>query len=245
MPRLLIVNADDLGYDPAVDRGILEAATRGIVTSATLMVNTAFSVRSAAGAKAAPALALGLHLNFARGESLSKALSLLGADGGLAEERAATVTPEDAAAEAVAQLARFEALTGKAPTHLDVHKHLHRHPGIFAGVAQVARQRKLPLRAIDDAMRAAVRSAGLATPDAFIGDTGVEAYWSPGKLLAALDRLGEGITELMCHPGYRPELTRTSYGVQREGELAALVDPRVVERCRGAELRLVTFAALH
>lgn len=35
--RILIINADDLGYDPAVTRGILEAMRAGLVSSATLM----------------------------------------------------------------------------------------------------------------------------------------------------------------------------------------------------------------
>jgi hypothetical protein len=37
--RLLIVNADDLGCSRGVNRGIIEAHERGIVTSASLMVN--------------------------------------------------------------------------------------------------------------------------------------------------------------------------------------------------------------
>ena len=37
--RYLIVNADDLGADDGINRGIIEAHERGIVTSASLMVN--------------------------------------------------------------------------------------------------------------------------------------------------------------------------------------------------------------
>ena len=36
--RRLIVNADDLGLSAGVNRGIVEAHARGIVTSASLMV---------------------------------------------------------------------------------------------------------------------------------------------------------------------------------------------------------------
>ena len=38
-PRYLIVNADDLGLSEGVNRGILEAAQQGIVSSSTVMVN--------------------------------------------------------------------------------------------------------------------------------------------------------------------------------------------------------------
>ncbi len=57
--KRLVVNADDLGYDPEIDRGILEAHASGIVTSATAMVETPFS---AAALRAAPdTLGVGLH----------------------------------------------------------------------------------------------------------------------------------------------------------------------------------------
>ena len=37
--RRLIVNADDFGFTSGVNRAIVEAHTRGVVTSATLMAN--------------------------------------------------------------------------------------------------------------------------------------------------------------------------------------------------------------
>src|SRR5260370_16309769 len=61
--RILIINADDLGYDPAVTRGILESMRGGVVSSTTLIVNSPHSERAAASAKG---LAIGLHLNLAR-----------------------------------------------------------------------------------------------------------------------------------------------------------------------------------
>jgi predicted glycoside hydrolase/deacetylase ChbG (UPF0249 family) len=45
--RRLIVNADDLGYDPAVNEGIVQAMRSGVVTSATLMVNLPHSAHGA------------------------------------------------------------------------------------------------------------------------------------------------------------------------------------------------------
>src|SRR5688500_7142073 len=59
----LIVNADDLGYDPAVTRGILRAMRQGVVTSTTLMVNTPWAEDAA---READELSVGLHLNLAR-----------------------------------------------------------------------------------------------------------------------------------------------------------------------------------
>ncbi len=244
MERLLIVNADDLGYDPAIDRGILEAARRGIVTSTTAMVNLPGIEAALEAALAIGHLGVGLHLNFARGPSLSNATSLLGADGALDEHRAAHARLADVAAEIEAQLRRFNALTGRMPTHCDVHKHLHRHETILAAVIQMALAHSMPIRAVDATMRARAIAAGAKTTDHFIGDTGEEAYWTPGRALEALDALEAGTTELMCHPGYRPERVKTGYGIQRETELEALTDAAVVARARRGDIRLVDFTAL-
>ena len=111
--KLLVVNADDLGYDPEIDRGILEANARGIVTSATAMVETPFA---AAALRAAPrSLGVGLHA------VLDPALGRAAAEAAL-----------------LRQLARFEELRGPPPTHLDSHKHVHARPEILAAFAASA-----------------------------------------------------------------------------------------------------------
>jgi predicted glycoside hydrolase/deacetylase ChbG (UPF0249 family) len=216
--KLLVVNADDLGYDPEIDRGILEAHARGIVTSATAMVETAFAE---AALRAAPAsLGVGLHA------VLDPALGR-----------------EGAAAALRRQLARFEALRGRPPTHLDSHKHAHAAPEVLAAFAEVARERDLPVRAIDPAMRAVLRGAGVATADAFVGDASRRPAWTPEALLAALGALGEGVTELMAHPGHPPSHARTSFGVEREEELRALCDPRARALLLEAGVRLCDYMA--
>ena len=127
MPQRLIVNADDLGYTAAVNRGILEAHERGIVTSASLMVDRAGAAEGAAAARATPSLSVGLHAVL---------------DG---------VEPERCEEELERQLARFEELVGGRPTHLDSHHHVHREPGIAETFATFAEREGLPAR--DGAVR--------------------------------------------------------------------------------------------
>lgn len=206
----LVVNADDLGYDPEIDRGILEAHARGLVTSATAMVDTPF----AAGAlRAAPAsLGLGLHAVLDPGSS-----------------------PGEAAASLRRQLDRFAALRGAPPTHLDGHKHAHLAPRIRDAVLEVAAEHRLAVRAIDAASRAAIRARGLFAVDLFLGDAARRPAWTPEALEEALrglaraaDGAGSGsppTAELMAHPGHAPSHARTSFGAEREVELAALVSP--------------------
>jgi len=203
--RRLIVNADDLGYDPAIDRGILEAHARGLVSSATAMVDTPFA--AAALAAAPRSLGLGLHAVL---------------DPGLDRARAE--------AELVRQLARFEALRGAPPTHLDSHKHAHARPAILEAFGAVAAARRLPVRSVTPAMRATLRGWGIATPERFLGDADRRPAWDEASLAAALAGLEEGVAELMAHPGHAPTHARTSFGVEREVELAALTSPL----CRAA-----------
>src|SRR2546428_404070 len=67
----LVVTADDLGLSPGVTRGILEAHTRGVVRSASLMVTFASSPEAAALSRMEPDLEVGLHLDLVGGEPVS------------------------------------------------------------------------------------------------------------------------------------------------------------------------------
>src|SRR3989442_6607250 len=60
----LIVNGDDFGASRGVNRGILEAHVRGILTSTSLIVNGAWSEEAAALSCDAPELSVGLHVDF-------------------------------------------------------------------------------------------------------------------------------------------------------------------------------------
>jgi predicted glycoside hydrolase/deacetylase ChbG (UPF0249 family) len=76
-------------------------------------------------------------------------------------------------------------------------------------------------------MRERLRAAGVRTSDAFLGDADLRPCWTRERLLDQLAALPEGTSELMAHPGYAPSRARTSFGAEREVELAALCDPAV------------------
>src|SRR5882724_2130520 len=63
MPRYLIVNADDFGLSAGVNRGIIESAERGILTSASLMVRSPAAVEAAEYAKQNSKISVGLHVD--------------------------------------------------------------------------------------------------------------------------------------------------------------------------------------
>lgn len=220
----LIINADDLGYDPAVTRGIVEAMTAGIVTSTTLMVNGPHAEDAAKAVKGL-SLAIGLHLNLARWAPCAHiARALLGADGTFDEAKVSRLPSQMVEVETVAQLDRLKALTGRGASHLDVHKHLHRHQNVLEGVIRAAQARQLPVRSVDASMRVQLKSRGIATNDELLGDTGETAYWTTERLSTVIRGLpSSGVIELMCHPGYTPLVTQSGYSTQREVELHAFI----------------------
>src|SRR5438128_1512986 len=61
--RYLIVNADDFGQSPGVNRGIMRAHEQGIVTSASLMVRWPAAAEAAAYPRTRTGLSLGLHVD--------------------------------------------------------------------------------------------------------------------------------------------------------------------------------------
>lgn len=145
-PRLLVINADDLGFAPGVNRGIIETHDAGPLTSASMMVNTPSFREAVSLARARrPRLGIGLHLNLVAGRPLTEASSLTNGRTGefhpLAELArrafAGRVRRTEVERECDAQL-RALADAGIMPTHLDSHRHAHVLPGILPAVAAIA-----------------------------------------------------------------------------------------------------------
>ena len=248
--RRLIVNADDLGRTPGINRGIAEAHCRGIVTSATLMVTHAAAAEVARVARENPSLGLGLHVALTGGApalSPERVPSLVDARGLLPAkpEGLAAADGCELRAEMRAQLERFERLVGRLPTHFDSHHHAHRLPAVLEALVELARETDLPVRCASPDMRASLRAAGIATTDAFVED-----FFGDGATLTTLLRLVHalepGVTELMCHPAYVDDELRagSSYADARQHELAVLTSADARAAVRDAGVELVSFAAL-
>jgi predicted glycoside hydrolase/deacetylase ChbG (UPF0249 family) len=223
--RVLIVNADDFGLTHGVSAGILAAYRHGIVTSTTVMITLDLDREQLAEARDC-GLGLGLHTNLTLGKPLTRGRSLVDGAGAFVRDprrAAARADARDVRAEVEAQVARFEKLVKRLPTHLDTHHHVGLHPPVRDVVLEVARALGIPVRSQDAEARTRARSAGLRTPDHFFGESGPDAYWSLPRTLAMLKALPGGVSEFMCHPGwFDADLGYSRYGRQREIEMAGL-----------------------
>jgi predicted glycoside hydrolase/deacetylase ChbG (UPF0249 family) len=236
--RLLIVNADDFGLHPAVNRGVILGHEQGIVTSASLMVRQPAAKAAADAVRVLPRLGLGLHVDLAEYEYRS----------GAWRATYEVVPPEDAdavAAEVARQLDAFRRLTGRDPTHLDSHQHVHRESPAREALVRAAQSLGVPLRHFDSR----VRYCGAFYGQSATGDACHERV-TADALLRVLQELPWGATELACHPAGESredadeaELA-SPYRVERVMELRALCDPWVARAIRAAGITLATFADL-
>src|SRR5436305_413636 len=144
--KYFIVNADDFGQSRGVNRGIIAAHERGIVTSASLMVRWPAADEAAAYGCANPILSVGLHVDL--GEWAYREDTWVPVY--------EVVSPDDAAAvaaEVSRQLAIFRRLTGRDPTHLDSHQHVHAGEPARSVLTELAGHLNIPLRHCSAAVR--------------------------------------------------------------------------------------------
>lgn len=249
--HFLIVNADDFNLTPAVSRGIVTSHREGIVTSTTAMVNLPGLEENLALLVHVPSLGVGLHVNLTLGPPVSppnEVPSLIDEKGQFIRDPkglAARARLEEVARELAAQRERFDRVFPRAPTHVDSHHHVHHLEPLDQLFLDSCRRWGLPLRSANSSLREKARSLEIPTPDHFLGDVSEAPYWSEENLSATLESLPEGVTELMCHPGYwEDSIITSSYSTQREGELKALCSPHLPPILDTRGIVLTIFAAL-
>jgi chitin disaccharide deacetylase len=153
--RRLIINADDFGLTAGVNRGILEAHNRGVVTSSTLMANGQAFDDAVRLANSAPQLDVGCHVVLVDGTPLLSEtdvptlLDRASKAGNGGQFRIALssfagcallgrLAPTEIEAETAAQIRRLQS-SGVVVSHLDSHKHVHLFPSVLRPILQAAK----------------------------------------------------------------------------------------------------------
>jgi predicted glycoside hydrolase/deacetylase ChbG (UPF0249 family) len=261
--KRLIVNADDLGVGKRRNDGIVEAHLRGIVTATSVIVNGVAFDHAVDLLGKTSSLDAGLHLNLSEGRPVGEGYrTLVGLDGDFFGKEVArrkadegAFDPEEIEREMEAQWKRLVE-QGVGPSHIDSHQHIHIYGKVFESVVRFARNHgvrfvRLPDEPSDgtdrmEEYRTHVEKAKAELPaggvDAFFGIT-LTGCMSRERILDLVGKLGEGVTELMVHPGYADRPDGFS-GPDREGELQVLTDKELRRQIEEAGIEFVRFRDL-
>lgn len=217
--KICIVNGDDFGASDGINRGIIEAFTNGILTSASLMINMPRAEEAIAMSAEHPGLSVGLHVNFTN-------------------EADPVIDVNDtqaAKAELYRQFQLFEDRFGHPPSHLDSHHNVHRMQNLSPLFIEIAERHALPLR----------EHSPVRYFSNFYGRWDGESHpehISASRLVHVLEtEISSGLTELACHPGYVTDDFCSEYSIEREVELRSLCDPKVRQRVSELNIELVNF----
>jgi predicted glycoside hydrolase/deacetylase ChbG (UPF0249 family) len=262
--KRLLVNADDLGLSPGINRGIIRTFREGIVRSASLIVN-------------APGFDDAVrHIGDNRGLSVGIHVTLVGGDGPVCDARRVTtlidgkgrfprsyfdfvaryfsIKQDEVRREVSAQIERALS-AGVVLTHLDSHQHVHLLPKVADVVLEQAerygiRYIRLPrggggvsrpaVEILSGCLKRELKKRSMESSDHFAGFT-YSGRLTKNDLVAIIEGLGCGTTELMVHPGADAAEVASRYGwrMNWERELDALISSEAKGAIAAAGIELV------
>jgi len=253
MTRRLITVADDFGLTESVNEAVEQAATHGILTSASLMVGAAAFDDAVERARRCPNLHVGLHLVVIEGPAVlpqDEIPGLADAHGQFPSDQLRLginyffrpAIRRQLAAEIRDQFEKFAA-TGLKLDHANAHKHMHLHPTVGQLMIEIGREFGLPalripaeppgpnstftdtlLRRWCAILRAQARGAQLITNDQVLGLADT-GHMTPSTVARLLANLPDGLTEMYFHPATRRDATlqRLMPSYEHTAELEALL----------------------
>jgi hopanoid biosynthesis associated protein HpnK len=240
-----------------VNEAVERAHCDGVLSAASLMVSGAAAQQAVAVAQKLPTLRVGLHLVLLEGRPTLRPQQipdLVGPNGVLRTDMVRLAfqlagRPDmrrQLRREIAAQFAAY-ARTGLPLDHVNAHKHFHMHPVVAAQVMEVGRH--FGLRALRvprepghvmapgcAVLAAQARRAGLVTPDAVLGLRGT-GRMTRERMLAAVGGAPAGVVEIYTHPATADRFPGCARGYRYREELAALIDPDVIEAVRRSRRR--------
>jgi predicted glycoside hydrolase/deacetylase ChbG (UPF0249 family) len=266
--RRLIVNADDFGLTPGINRAVVDLHDAGALGSTTLMADGPHFDAAAAMSRQHPALGIGCHIVLVDGtptahpDSIPTLLGLKNESQSAPAFRqtlgifvrdlhAGRITRADIEREATAQICRLQQ-AGISVTHVDTHKHTHMFPAVLDAVVSAALAcgirairnpfeprwsvaitpnagllRRLQVRVLlgyRRYFRRQILRQNLLSTDGCLGVLATGTL-DETALRAIVERMPDGLWELVCHPAHLDDVlraTRTRLQESRATEFAAL-----------------------
>jgi predicted glycoside hydrolase/deacetylase ChbG (UPF0249 family) len=194
--RYLVISADDYGYWPSYNAGILEAIEAGALDAVSAMVEREHCDPEPL---IETGVEVGLHIEF--------------------EGRWGPRSGAPARTALQVQLDRFVDLFHHWPAFLDGHHHCHARPELATPVMVAAQQMGVPVRSVSADHRQWLRERGIHTPDALIGRMRSS---EPAGEPPELRHLAPGVTEWAVHPGHPDSASGSSYDLARQEDLETL-----------------------
>ncbi|MGP8059879.1 MAG: polysaccharide deacetylase family protein [Acidimicrobiales bacterium] len=256
--KLLILNADDLGFCHSANVAVFECLHSGLVTSATLMVPCPWAREAAARYRGED---IGVHLTLTaehelyRWGPITHAPSLLGGDGGFPrtmEDVWDHADLDEVRRECRAQIERA-ILWGFDVSHLDAHMAvLQLRPEFFDVYVDMAVEFGLPLRMLGGRLedylgfpaRDVAAHAGVVFTDhmLFVPGVGSRALFEE-----RLSELKPGVTETLVHPAVdSPELRAiaSDWEARVDDHRMVCADDGLRAALAGAGVTLIGYRAL-
>lgn len=164
-----IINADDMGISPGVNKAIVTGFDRGVLNSTSLMMNVAYTDQAVKLLRTRPKLSVGIHLNLTNQRN-QKPLAAVSEIPLLVNKKGcfrhgflgllflSLVRPKtfvrQVEKEMRAQIDRAFFLKIR-PLHLDSHRHVHMIPALFRLTRRLAREYGIPrVRIVNESFRA-------------------------------------------------------------------------------------------
>jgi len=276
MRRFLIVNADDFGLHPDINRGIHLGHTQGLVTSASVVACGEAFEEAVTIIEDCPELDVGVHLTLVEERPLcspSEIPSLIGQDEQFlpsyrqfaARVFMGLVSVVEVQRELEAQIKRVIA-SGRQPSHLDSHQHIHLLPPVWRVTKELAQQYGIrwirvpyfqslfsfrtrwwdPLFRLGLNVLSAMMANLSKQRQRQIHSSGlyVSGRLNHEELSRLITCLRPGISEIVTHPGIStPSLTaRYHWNYEWSKELAALTSPHNISLLRSHGVTLTRFS---
>lgn len=229
----IIINCDDFGLTKGVNHAIIDAFKFKTLSSTTMIVNAPEVKHAVELYKINPTLGVGLHFNLTFKNPLTK-MSLVDKDNKFLKQNKLydmdlTLFIGEIELELQAQYDEFIRLTGKKPTHIDSHHHIHLKPELKNIFINFKEKNDILCRGLEDNIKFSCNYYKNVSFSDF------------KKELDNLCLTNAQKYEFSCHIGYvdQPLLSLSNYNLKRSEELEVLLSCNTKEYLK--KYKLVTY----